>query len=204
MATPRGFLPNRSRAGSPGVLEEFPASNGYATALYRGDPISVSTTGFVKRALNTSTVWGVYAGVRYIDATGKMNFGPYLPASTSSTGGQLIDGVYDSPRVLIESNEGKTFFIQADASVTTGLVGRFFEVSYGAGSNFTGQSGFNLKVASASTSTAPTSSMVRLVRLVNGVDNPVYSTAGGGSQNLTNATPLVEVIFLRTRSGTTF
>lgn len=204
MATSKGFTPAKSRAGAPGTLEEFPSSNGYATALYRGDPISVSTNGYVKRALNTSTVWGVYAGTRYVGDDGKMKFGPYLPANTSSLGGTLIDGVYDSPRVNIITTDGKSFFITADASVTTGLVGRFFEVSYGAGSNLTGQSGFNLKVASASTSTAPTSSMVRLVSLVNGVDNPQYSSTGGGSQNLTAANPIVEVIFLRTRSGTTF
>jgi len=205
MASINGFTPARSKYGNNvGMMEEFTTSNGYATALFRGDPIAVSTTGFAKRATNTATVVGVYDGVRYIDSTGKMNFGPYLPASTSSAAGQLIDGVWANPRINVATADNTTWFITADATVTQGLVGQCFEVSFGTGSTLTGNSGINLKVASATTSAAPTSSMVRLVNLVNQVDNPTYSSAGGGAQNLTSSTPTVEVMFLRTRNGTAF
>lgn len=205
MATIKGFTPSRTRTGAAvGLMEEVATSNGYATALFRGDPITVGSAGYATRATNTDTIWGVYEGVRYIDDKGKMSFGPYLPAGTSSAGGQLIDGVYDTPRVTLNSATNQTFFITADASVSQGLVGSCFEVSLGAGNTLTGQSGVNLKVASATTSAAPTSSMVRLVSIPAQVDNPVYSTAGGGASNLTSATPTVEVMFLRTRNGTSF
>lgn len=202
---PYGFKPARSRIGQAiGMMEEFSTSNGYATALYRGDPIAVSTNGYAKRATNTATIVGVYDGVRYVRDDGKMGFGPALPASTSSLGGTLIDGVWSTPRINVQTAENATWFIEADATVSQGHVGQCFEVSFGTGSSFTGDSGINLKVASATTSATPTSSMVRLVNLVNGVRNPTYSSTGGGAQNLTSSTPIVEVMFLRTRNGTSF
>jgi hypothetical protein len=205
MASVKGFTPARSRTGqNVGMGEEFTVSNGYTTALFRGDPVAVSTTGYLKRATNTATVVGVVQDVMYIGSTGKIEFGPYLPANTSNLGGYPLPGGWTNPRVGVQTAENATWFITADATVTQGLVGACFEVSYGAGSTTTGQSGFNLKVASATTSAAPTSSMVRLVNLVNSVDNPVYSSSGGAATNLTNATPTVEVMFLRTRSGTAF
>lgn len=205
MARPQGFTPARSKYGNnQGMMEEFSVSNGYAVALFRGDPIAVSA-GVAKRATNTETVVGVYDGVRYIDpSTLKMNFGPYLPASTSMVPGTPIDGVWTAPRINVQTADNATWFITADATVSQGHVGQCFEVSFGAGNVFTGQSGINLVVATATTSAAPTSSMVRLVNLVNQVDNPVYSSAGGGAQNLTSTTPQVEVMFLRTRNGTAY
>jgi hypothetical protein len=206
MATAKGFTPARTRSGqNVGLMEEFSTSNGYATALFRGDPIAVSTNGFAKRAGNTQTVVGVFEGSRYIDpTTQKMTFTPFMPASTSTAAGTLIDGVYDTPRINVQTAETATWFITADATVTQGLVGRCFEVSFGTGSTFTGNSGAVLRVASATTSAVPTSSMVRLISLVNGVDNPRYSSTGGGAQNITDATPTVEVMFLRTRYGNAF
>lgn len=204
MATAKGFTPARSKYGNQmGMMEEFSTSNGYTTSLFRGDPIAVSTNGYAKRAGNVSTVVGVYEGVRYIDpTTQKMIFGPYLPAATSMTPGVAIDGVWTSPRINVQTADNATWFLTADATVSQGHVGQCFEVSFGTGSSLTGQSGAVLRVASATTSAAPTSSMVRLVNLVNQVDNPVYSTTGGGASNLTSTTPQVEVMFLRTRNGT--
>jgi hypothetical protein len=203
MASTQGFITARTKSGAPvGRMEEFSVSNGYATALYDGDPVAVSTTGYLKRAANTNTVVGIYRGCRYIDsATGEMRFGPTLPAGTSSGG--IIDGVYTTPRAIVEAVDNATFFVAADASVTLGLVGQGFEVSLGAGDDVTKKSGVNLKTATATTSAAPTSSMVQIVNLVNQVGTVAYSTAGGASHNFTNATPLVEVRFLRTRSGAT-
>src|SRR4051812_11176705 len=110
MASIKGFTASRTQAGSNfGLMEELQTANGYATALYPGDPIAVSTTGFAKRATNISTIWGVYKGCRYFqDTTKKPLFGPVLPASTSSGG--LVDGIYDSPRILVDNVQGKTFF----------------------------------------------------------------------------------------------
>lgn len=206
MATAKGFTPARTRTGAAvGMMEEFSTSNGYATNLFRGDPIAVSTNGFAKRAGNTQTVVGVFDGARYVDsATQKMTFTPFLPASTSSAAGTLIDGVYNSPRINVQTAENATWFITADATVSQGHVGQCFEVSFGTGSTLNGNSGAVLRVASATTSAVPTSSMVRLINLVNGVENPRYSSSGGGAQNITDPTPAVEVVFLRTRNGTAF
>jgi hypothetical protein len=206
MATAKGFSPARTRTGAAqGMMEEFSTANGYATALYRGDPIAVSTNGFAKRATNVQTVVGIMDGVRYIDPTTlKMNFGPILPAATSMVPGTPIDGVWTNPRVNVQTAGDATWFITADATVSQGHVGQCFEISVGTPSTFAGQSGIVMRVASATTSAVPTSSMVRVVNLVNQVDPTAYSSTGGGSQNLTNATPQVEVVFLRTRYGAQF
>lgn len=206
MASINGFTPARTLSGGAvGLMEEFSTSNGYNTALYRGDPIAVSTNGYAKLAKNTSTIYGVFDGSRYIDpVTQKMIFSPYLPAATSSYAGTPIDGAWNNPRITIQTGTNATWFITADASVSQGLIGQFFEVSFGTGSNLSGNSGVNLKVATASTSAVATSSMVRLINVPNQVGNVVYSSAGGGTSNLTSATPTVEVQFIRTRGATSF
>ncbi len=205
MAQAMGLQNARSRFGNAvGMTDEYSTSNGYSVALFRGDPIALSTNGFAERASNTQTVVGIFQGARYIDSAGKMQFTPFLPASTSSAGGSLIDGVYNSPRIIVQPVNNTSWFITADASVTQGLLGRCFEVSYGTGSTLTGNSGARLATATATTSAAPTSSMVRLVNLVNQVGTVAYSSAGGGSSNLTDANPMVEVVFLRTNTGSQF
>jgi hypothetical protein len=197
MAERKGFWPARTRSGAAmGLMEEIQVANNYGVALFPGDPISVSTTGFAQLAGATETVVGIYRGARFIDpVTRAVNYTAVLPANTSSGG--FIDGV-NVPLIQVETVEDKTFFITADATVSQGHVGRNANVSVGAGSVINKLSGVHLHVSSISTST---DRMLRVLSLPNQVNNPIYSATGGSASNLNDPQPVVEVVFLRQRSN---
>ena len=94
------------------------------------------------------------------DPAGKPRFTDQLPASTSTYGGQSFEG-FPSPVALVADDPTATFEIPADATVTVGDVGNYFQVSVGSGSTQTGLSGARVNVSSRSATSTD-----RLVKVV--------------------------------------
>lgn len=157
-----------------GELREnaYSIASGYATAIYKGDPVQQTTDGslILAEAGNVDNV-GVFNGVRYVDAAGNPVFSPYWPASTVAT--SIEASVYDDPMIV--------FQIQSDATGAAAVdvaSGADWEIV--AGSALTGQSSTNLDVSAG---LAGTGKALRILRVV---DDGV---------NVAGAYSIVEVLF---------
>lgn len=159
-----GLTPSR-KVGSgynTGGVTAYPVANSYATALFKGDPVKLSA-GYIQQSGGTETAAiGSVRGFFYYgsDPAGKPRFTDQLPASTSTYGGQSFEG-FTSPVALVVDDPNATFHIPADASVTVGDVGLYFQVSVGSGSTQTGLSGARVNVSSRSATSTD-----RLVKVV--------------------------------------
>ncbi len=158
-----GFHSSRKRgsgANSTGN-SRYQVAQGTNLAMYSGDVMKIGTGGYVTPITTTTDfAIGVLEGIRYVDKTSKQPiWSRYIQSSVSSDDGYTYALVNDDPNT--------TYIAQADASLTVGDLLNNFEVTLGAGSNTTGQSGFGIKVGSVTTGTA----MVRPVALWKVPDN---------------------------------
>jgi hypothetical protein len=176
----KGFTPSR-KVGSnynPSGQNAYRTGNGYATAIFKGDPVVLSA-GVINRADGTTAI-GVARGFFYIDANGTPKFANQLPASTSSGGS--YDGV-NSPIVFVDDDPNSTFTIPSDATISAADVGSYYNVSIGAGSTFSGISGARVHVSSKSATSTD-----RLVKVVG-----LHKVPGN---NFDAASTIVEVRFV--------
>ena len=157
---PFGLKPVRHQTGGNIQSNAYPIASAYPTAIYTGDPVLMTTDGTIIIAIGTAgtpstTILGVFGGVRYTDAAGVSFLRPYCPAGTVATNIEAI--VYDDPQII--------FQIQSDASgVAAGDVGQLCDVEIVAGNPLTGVSRTNLD---DSTGTATTAKHLRILRIVN-------------------------------------
>lgn len=131
--SPNGLTPSRIRGGAPNsnATNEYPIASGTAASIYTGQPVRVSVGNIVAITSAGETTIGVFQGCRYVE-NGEQKFKSYWPGGTSAT--DAVGYVCDNP--------AQVYVIQADASVTAGVVGKNISfVSVGAGSTFTGRSG---------------------------------------------------------------
>jgi len=151
---PNGLTPSRIRGGAPNSngSNEYPIASGAAANIYTGQPVRVSVGNIVALTSAGEATIGVFQGCRYVE-NGEQKFKAYWPGGTSAT--NAVGYVIDNPN--------QVYVIQADASVTAGVVGN--NISFGAvtsGSTFTGRSG-----ASGDASTVGTGALdLKVIRVV--------------------------------------
>lgn len=164
---PMGLQPRRYRNGSPwmGVARTYhvPATN--ATALFIGDPVIVTGTGDPQGypdcgiASVGGRITGVVVGFR---PTAPFSPGKSLPALTE---GYVI--VADDPALLFEVQTTGTALAAADIGLNANLVA-------GAGSTYTGLSGWTLD----NTTKATTATLqLRIVELQHDTNNTIGTNA---------------------------
>lgn len=138
-----GFKPSRIRGSGPNSsgATEYRVSTGYAANIFYGDLVR-NVNGYVQVISSiTDMTAGVFVGCRYV-ADGKPVWSKYWPSGTSVTEAWAM--VIDDPMA--------TFIVQADASVSIGdLNSQNFDVTLGAGSTLTGNSGFGIKASTRKT-----------------------------------------------------
>jgi hypothetical protein len=190
-----GLRPVRTKSGrkyTGGGMSRYPVANGYATALFKGDPVKVSG-GTIVLAGNGDKPIGVFQGASYIDANGSNVISEMLPASTSvSAGAKVIDAVNGRtvPVAYVADDPALVMVIRADSSLSVADFGKNARVSAGSGNTATKLSGHNVVVASFTTSgvdatSADKQTMVRVIGL--------YDTPGN---SVGAANPLLEVIWI--------
>ncbi len=157
-----GFHPSRKRGAAPnsGGFNRYKIAQNNDSAMYKGDIVKVSAGYITPIATTTDTAIGVLMGVNYIDKTSKQPvWAKYIAASVSSDDSNTYAYVDDDPN--------STFIVQADSSLTVGDTNLNFDVTLGAGSTFTGKSGFGLKASTRKTTTA----MCKVINLYEQVGN---------------------------------
>jgi hypothetical protein len=118
---PNGLTPSRIRGGAPNSngSNEYPIASGTAASIYTGQPVRVSVGNIVALTSAGEATIGVFQGCRYVE-NGEQKFKAYWPGGTSAT--NAVGYVIDNPN--------QVYVIQADASVTAGVVGN--NISFGA------------------------------------------------------------------------
>jgi len=156
-----GLTPSRRYAGGANTTQtrNYRIASGAAGNIFTGDLVHVRG-GYVSVVGNDSGASdhpiGVFMGC-YYEANGQPTWSGYWPTGTSASNAYAI--VCDDPEA--------TFEIQADASCSVGdIMEQNFEVTRGAGSTFTGKSGFGLDAASR------TSGVAAMFRIIDFVDEP--------------------------------
>lgn len=107
-SAPFGFRPSYHNSGQMRP-KAYVIASGYANNIFSGDPVKLTDNGVIQ--LGTSdgtrsgttdgvTLLGIFAGVQYLDATGKPTISPFWPAST--TGTDIVAWVYDDPETLYD------------------------------------------------------------------------------------------------------
>lgn len=100
-----GFVPSQYESGVlwTGATNEYPILSGYATSLFKGDPVTWDTNGTIKIGVTSAGCIGVFQGVKYTDAFGNFQFSPFWLASTvTQNAGNAIAVVIDDRNVLYD------------------------------------------------------------------------------------------------------
>ena len=113
MATdnPNGFTPVGHLMG--GVTAELSQAKhtwatGYATAVFRGDMLSVVAAGTVARsAAGSEELLGAFAGVKYVDASGNQIFSNQWVSGTAATEIEVM--CYDDPYIIYRIQQTGTW-----------------------------------------------------------------------------------------------
>ena len=163
-----GLTPSRRFAGGANTTQtrNYRIASGTASNIFTGDLVHIRLGNIDVVSANTGDVdapIGVFMGC-YYEEDGEPKWRDFWPTGTSASNAYAI--VCDDPQA--------TFEIQADASCTVGDIMELnFPVTRGAGSTFTGRSGFGLKVAG----TSGVAGMVRIIDFVDAPGNDIDNTS---------------------------
>ena len=127
---PMGLTPTRHLYGGVIRTNEYRIADAYATDLYRGQLVDLTTTNKnIIAATDGGDAIGVFGGVSYVDANGDTQFRGRWTASTVTLSGTTIRAiVFDDPNIL--------FRIQTDVDVDAIDIGQFAGVTgVGSGDN---------------------------------------------------------------------
>lgn len=140
--------------------KKYSIASAYNTAIYKGSPVILNTNGTIVIGTTAADLLGVFAGVEYVDSTGKPTVSNYWPASTVAT--QITAWVYDDPNEVYE--------IQADGSIAQTAVGDQADLSASPGSG-SASTGLSTATLSASLAGAGVQAQFRIIGFGQQVDN---------------------------------
>lgn len=154
---PNGFQPVKKLDGSAwtGATNPYQIANAYATALFRGDPVTIlSADGTLGVGVAGATCVGVFWGVKYTDSTGVVKFMNYWPGNPGVLTGSTVEAlVIDDPDTVFSIQETNNL---GAAGTPLALADRGLNINflYTAGSTSTGSSAVSIDNATeAATST---------------------------------------------------
>lgn len=165
---PRGLIPVASQGAAISfAVEEMTVDASNATAIFRGDLVKLEDDGNAAPAAAGNSAYGVCVGVVVNPAVAATIHPGYLPATTAGTI-LVIPAAADILYEIQEDSDGGSLALTA--------VGSNVDIVAGAGSTVTGLSAHEID-SSSSTDGAPGSAQLRIVGLVQKVDNEVGTNA---------------------------
>lgn len=186
MAGYKGFNSNGKSANgqaSAPTLTEFEIADAYGTAIYNGDPVTMSS-GTLILGTNSLTPVGVLRGIRYIDAQGQVQRLHYYPASTTNTGTlDFAGGTTTNVVAIVELAQDGLFTIDATTgtNLTQAMIGATYQLSaIGTQVGVSGKSAATVNIASAAT----VGTHLGGVRIQRVAPLPGNQTIGGDSATL--------------------
>lgn len=111
----------------------YSIAGGYASGIFKGDPVILNTNGTITLGTAAADLLGVFDGVEYVDTTGKPTLSNFWPAAQAIfTGSVPVAYVWDNPDIVYD--------IQANGPVLQTALGDQADVVMGAGNTQTGLS----------------------------------------------------------------
>jgi hypothetical protein len=111
-SAPFGFRPSFHNSGQIRA-KAYQLASGYATSIFSGDPVKLSTDGTVVLGTSDGTrsgtvdgvkLLGIAAGVQYLDSTGKPTISPFWTGSTATYNTEAATiWVFDDPEILFDT-----------------------------------------------------------------------------------------------------
>lgn len=146
---PNGFQPVKKLDGSAwtGATNPYQIANVYATALFRGDPVTTLADGTLGVGVAGATCVGVFWGVKYTDSTGVVKFMNYWPGNPGVLTGSAVEAlVIDDPNTVFSVQETSG---TGTAGTPLTLADRGLNINflYTAGSTATGTSAVSINNA---------------------------------------------------------
>lgn len=150
-----GLKQSRIRGGQPnsGATDGYKIDDAYATKLYSGDPVVLSSTGTIEKATATGPFMGVFNGVMFDDLEGVPANRPIYSGANTGTNFEAL--IVDDPDALFE--------IETSTAIGEDDIGKYAGFVLGAGNDLTGTSGTTLDQTSLNVSSAGLP--VRIVRI---------------------------------------
>lgn len=150
---PNGLVPVRKLDGSAwtGATNSYTIASTYATALFRGDPVTILNDGTLGVGVAGAACVGVFWGVKWTDSTGRVRFENYWPGNPGVLTGSTVEAlVIDDPNTVftVQETSGTGTAGTPLALTDVGLNANFL---YTAGSTATGTSAVSLNNASENT-----------------------------------------------------
>jgi hypothetical protein len=184
---PYGFKPVNLIGGQvyAGSTREYAIQYNYATSIFYGDFVTVSSGLVTRAAITNSTsgkqTIGVFLGCSYTNPTTKQKlFSQYYPANTAA--GDIVAIVADDPDLVIKAVMVNSSGSTTIASAAQAMVGLNLAGSNLAGSTNTGDS-YNGLVAP--TATPSTALPFRILSLVPDTASEVTATGSSSSTTIT-------------------
>jgi len=120
-ASPFGFV-LRNHPSGQSRAKAYTIASGYATAIGYGDAVILDTNGTITVGTATNDLIGTFAGVEYIDASGKPVHSKTWPASTVAT--NIVAWVNDDPLNVYEAQvaSGGSSYVQAAIGAQVDMV----------------------------------------------------------------------------------
>lgn len=140
--TPMGFQPRRHiSGGSRFGTNAYPLASAYATNLFTGDAVVLTSGKIAVASAASAGLLGVFAGCQYRDANGATVFSPYWPASTVTLNSEDAKAfVWDDPGIIYKAQcESGVDFVLATHNLSLADI-----ILTHAGSTITGRSGMEL------------------------------------------------------------
>lgn len=160
-SAPYGFVPVFHPTGESRGMP-YTIATGYGTAIYKNQPVILNTNGTVVVGAAASDLLGVFAGVQYVDSTGKPTVSNYWPASTAAT--QITAYVWDHPDT--------EFSVQADGAIAATAIGDQTDVSNISSNGL----GMSQSTVSATLAGAGSQGQFRIMAIDPSVDNAAGDT----------------------------
>ena len=151
---PNGFQPVKKLDGSAwtGATNPYEIVTTYATAIFRGDPVTIGSSGFLEVGTAGNTCVGVFWGVKYTSSAGVVQFSNYWPGNPGVLTGSTVEAlVIDDPDTVFSVQETSG---TGTAGTPIALADRGLNINflYTAGSTATGSSAVSINNASEGTS----------------------------------------------------
>lgn len=108
-SAPFGFRPSFHNSGQMRP-KAYTIDAAYNVNVFSGDPVKLTDSGVVELGSSDGTrsgttdgvaLLGIFAGVQYLDSTGKPTISPFWPGAVSGAT-QIVAWVYDDPETLFD------------------------------------------------------------------------------------------------------
>lgn len=159
-------------------LEEYTIASGYATAIYTGEPVAISS-GTIVRATNGSDVKGVLEGVSIVDSNGTPQEKAYHTAGFTST---------KPIKAKVMSDPFHMYRVKGNGTTSQVVVGNIYAIDWGTPDATFGRSGAMAQVLAERVGDVDISASTNLASGLGMANNDTFTVRSNAGESATTIT----------------